>query len=279
MLRIIDDCLFEQAAYTNAPALLLSRCFQMDPRHLYQLATNVISAGIHLHAQADLPGQFDAYCRTNPNWAGLMQTLFGIDVTAATPGLGLIESDDCYAAINLRVPLNLGPITPGFLADLQTWEMWQRIVPVLRAGHPDRFRISQSHQLLRRIPTLHPIRRCWSMPRTRAGENRAEPLCARRYLQLERDRSVPMGHALRRSARDLSRPFRPEAQNRPERPRRRTCPPELPAMCQRQRAHRAAQRGYQRCYPDPLRPGSPDRTQGRRPLVRRHLGYQFKRRS
>jgi hypothetical protein len=85
---------------------------QMDPRHLYQLATNVIPAGIHLHAQADLPGQFDAYCRTDPNWAGLMQTLFGIVVTSATPGLDLIATNDCYAPINLRGTSNLGPITP-----------------------------------------------------------------------------------------------------------------------------------------------------------------------
>ena len=129
-LRIIDDDRFEQGAYSNAPALLLSRCLQMDPRHLYQLATNVIPAGIHVHAQADLPGQFDAYCRTNPNWANLMQTLFGIDVAAAKPGLDLVVTDDCYSPINLRGTANLGPITPGFAVDLQTWEMWRKIVPV-----------------------------------------------------------------------------------------------------------------------------------------------------
>ena len=31
---IIDDEQLANGAYTNAPALLLSRCYQMDPRHL-----------------------------------------------------------------------------------------------------------------------------------------------------------------------------------------------------------------------------------------------------
>ena len=127
---IIDDQGFEQGAYTNAPALLLSRCYQMNPLHLQRLATEVIPAGIHIHAEADLPGQFDAYDRANPDWASLMRTLFGIDVSTATPGFDLIVTNDCYSPIHLRGATTLGPITPSYAVDLATWKLWQNVTPV-----------------------------------------------------------------------------------------------------------------------------------------------------
>jgi len=129
-LRILDDGAFSQGAYADAPALLLSRCYQMDPGDLEQLASDVAPAGILVHAEADLPGQFDAYGRTNANWAATMRTLFGIDVSKANDALDVCATNDCYSPIHVRGVATLGSIAPGFTADMQTWKLWQNILPV-----------------------------------------------------------------------------------------------------------------------------------------------------
>jgi hypothetical protein len=127
---IIGDAAFEAGAATNAPVLLLSRCSRMDPRHLDRIVNEVLPAGICIHAQAELPGQYDAYCRSNNNWVSLMQTLLGVDVSMAGPAFDLIVTNDCYIPIHLLGTNNLGPITTSFSADLETWKFWQRVMPV-----------------------------------------------------------------------------------------------------------------------------------------------------
>ena len=52
---IIDDAQFQRGDYTNAPALVLSRCMNLSAAHLEAIATQVIPAGIHVYADADLP--------------------------------------------------------------------------------------------------------------------------------------------------------------------------------------------------------------------------------
>jgi hypothetical protein len=127
---IIDDEGFARGAFTNAPALLLSRCYQMDPLDLQRVASNVIPAGIHVHAQADLPGQFDAYDRTNASWAAMMRNIFGVDVSGATVGLDDEATNDCYAPIYLYGATALGPITSNFTNKLLTWKVWRNVIPV-----------------------------------------------------------------------------------------------------------------------------------------------------
>jgi len=127
---IIDDEQFESGAGTKARALLLSRCYQMNPLHLQRLATEVLPAGIHIHADADLPGQFDAYSRANPDWASLMRTIFGVDVTRASLGLDLIVTNDCYSPIHLLGAATLGSITPSYAVDLKTWKLWRNVAPI-----------------------------------------------------------------------------------------------------------------------------------------------------
>jgi len=83
---IIDDAQFERGAYSNAPALLLSRCTQMNPRHLDTILDGVLASGVHVHANADLPGQFNAYYARNPDWIARMSSIFGLAVSGATPG-------------------------------------------------------------------------------------------------------------------------------------------------------------------------------------------------
>ena len=79
---LINDEKFEAGAATNARALLLSRSVSMNPAHLDRLLTDLIPAGINIHANGDLPGQFDAYSHPNRNWTAIMSSLFGVDVSA-----------------------------------------------------------------------------------------------------------------------------------------------------------------------------------------------------
>ena len=127
---IIDDEQFERGDYTNAPALVLSRCYQMDPDHLQKIATQVIPAGIHVHASADLPGQFDAYHRLNPDWAGLMKSVFGLDVSRAYSGWddGVTNS---FIPRDKRITFSgvgsLSPLFPGYGSSVGTWKIWHGI--------------------------------------------------------------------------------------------------------------------------------------------------------
>ena len=127
---IIGDAAFEDGAATNAPVLLLSGCVQMDPLHLERVVTNVLPAGISIHAQAELPGQYDAYCRSNSNWVSLMRTLLGVDVSTAGPAFDFGVTNDCYVPIHLIGAADLGPITNNFATGLVTWKFWQRVMPV-----------------------------------------------------------------------------------------------------------------------------------------------------
>ena len=123
---IIDDAQFERGDYTNAPALLLSRCYQMDPAHLDHLASQVIAAGIHLHADADLPGQFNAYNHPNSAWAPQMNLLFGLNVTNAVPAWdsGATELNYDYFTVTAIAPLG-NVFTPGYAEPMNSWKIWQ----------------------------------------------------------------------------------------------------------------------------------------------------------
>jgi hypothetical protein len=124
--KIIHDQEFESGAWTNAPALLLSRCYQMDPRHLDIVVSNVIPAGKHVHASADLPGQYDAYRRLNPQWARSMAFLFGLDVSRAFAvwDAGSSSANDLYRRVNLGGVQALGSLTNGYADYLGTWKIW-----------------------------------------------------------------------------------------------------------------------------------------------------------
>jgi hypothetical protein len=126
---ILFDDDFERGAFTNAAALLLSRCFQMTPTQLDRVMNEVVARGIHVHANADLPGQFDAYHRLNPNWAARMSQIFGLNVAGASEGFdsGAINTD--YHRLFLTGVQALGPLPMGFSDDLQTWKIWHGVTP------------------------------------------------------------------------------------------------------------------------------------------------------
>ncbi|MBI3416112.1 MAG: beta-galactosidase [Verrucomicrobia bacterium] len=122
---IIDDRAFDAGAYTNAPALLLCRSYFMRPDQLDAVATKVLPAGVHVHADADIPGRFNAYHHTNDNWAARMDEIFGINVAKAAEGLHAIVTKDDYQAISFRGVSGLGGLFgPNYRATFKTWEIW-----------------------------------------------------------------------------------------------------------------------------------------------------------
>jgi hypothetical protein len=122
---ILDDGAFERGDYRRSPVLLLDRCLQMNPSHLQLLSTAVIPAGIHVHASADLPGQFDAYNRLNPLWSGSINSLFGVAVGQAYAAVDSMATNNMYAPITLQGAAYLGPLTPSTRLPFQTWKIWQ----------------------------------------------------------------------------------------------------------------------------------------------------------
>lgn len=128
---IIDDEQFEGGDYRNAPALLLSRCYQMNPQHLEMLATNVVTAGIHVHASADLPGQYNEYHRQNPSWVSRMNYLFGLDVAgarAAWEGASVIPySEFFFQLLRFDGAGTLWTFTPSYVDEIGAWKIWEGI--------------------------------------------------------------------------------------------------------------------------------------------------------
>jgi hypothetical protein len=126
---IIYDQQFGRGDFTNAPALILSRCYQMNPAHLDRIATEAISAGINIHASTDLPGQFNAYHHQNLNWPDHMRSLFGLEVTNALPGWDSWATnffEDSHP-ITFRGVRTLGAFSPTYTAQLKTWKIWHEI--------------------------------------------------------------------------------------------------------------------------------------------------------
>ena len=126
---ILDDAQFERGDYTNAPALLLSRCYQMRPAHLDRL-TNVIAAGIHIHANADLPGEFNAYNQPNPAWVARMSNLFGVKVSAALPGLDSGATDLAFTYFTPTSTASFGPFSATYSQRMSTWKIWHGLTAV-----------------------------------------------------------------------------------------------------------------------------------------------------
>lgn len=126
-LALLDDAEFRAGAYRNAPALLLSRCGQLEPADLDRVATDVLNAGVHVHANADLPGQFDTYLRPNPNWPARMKSVFGIDVANAVAAYDSGAVRDETTNLVVRGASPLGELNAGWSAEFTTWKFWHGV--------------------------------------------------------------------------------------------------------------------------------------------------------
>ena len=146
--RFIDEVQFDAGQWSNAPALVLSRCYQMDSARLDALANNVIPAGIHVYANADMPGQYNPYHQTNAAWAARANYLFGLNVTNAYPGWdgGAYPTawwSDYLQYVTFTPGTALGPISNTFARHWMTWKVWNNLSAnsgttlVYQTGHPE----------------------------------------------------------------------------------------------------------------------------------------------
>lgn len=69
--RFLDETAYDSGLWTNARALLLSHAFMMRDDRIANLS-NVIAKGVHVHANATLPGLYNAYHAENASWVGMM---------------------------------------------------------------------------------------------------------------------------------------------------------------------------------------------------------------
>ncbi len=117
---------------SEAKSLLLPRNFQMRPDDLGALA-KLLDRSMHIHANLDLPGQFDANHRNNPGWTSAMGKVFGVDVSQARPAwdTGIRPGADWSAGYT---PLRLNPTSDGVLSQtrpkaIRVWKYWQEVRP------------------------------------------------------------------------------------------------------------------------------------------------------
>ncbi len=122
--RFLDETGYDNGAWTNARALLLSHAFMMSNARLERL-TNVLTGGVHIHANASLPGRYNAYHAENPSWVSVMSNVFGLNTAGATNTWhGGIAGywDQPYVALNLQYSNALGPLTPSYpWTNVATW--------------------------------------------------------------------------------------------------------------------------------------------------------------
>lgn len=117
---------------SGVKSLLLPRNFQMRADDLEALK-KLLERGINIHANLDLPGQFDAHHRYNRGWPAAMSKVFGLDVSEARPAWesGTTPGADWSAG---HAPIHLNPEPAGILKQTQTrtvrvWKFWQGAVP------------------------------------------------------------------------------------------------------------------------------------------------------
>src|SRR5580765_1138369 len=99
----------------------------MSPQHLDMIASQVIAGGTHVHANADLPGQFDAYHHSNQVWAARMDSLFGLDVTQAHAPFDAIITSDSYSNLSFHGLRSLAPLTSSYADSVLTWKIWHDV--------------------------------------------------------------------------------------------------------------------------------------------------------
>ncbi len=112
----IDEDDLDAGAYTNARTLLLSHAFMMQSNRVHAL-TNVIAAGVNIHANAALPGRYNPYHKENPGWAAVISNIFGLTVSSATNTWhGGISGnwDQPYSAIQQVYDITLPPLSSAY---------------------------------------------------------------------------------------------------------------------------------------------------------------------
>ncbi|MFZ5774015.1 MAG: beta-galactosidase [Thermodesulfobacteriota bacterium] len=132
--RLLDGRDFDRLLQSGKPpavkAVLLARHFQMRPEQLAGLK-GLLARGVHLHANGDLPGQFDGQHVPNPAWRQAMAELFGVKAENSTVAFesGSVPLGDWQRYYTQVRPQRLAtatlPITDAMLHPLATWKLQQ----------------------------------------------------------------------------------------------------------------------------------------------------------
>jgi hypothetical protein len=100
----------------------------MSPEHLDRVVKAVLPAGVHVHANADLPGQYNAYHQPNPGWSDWMRAVFGLEVAGAWAGVdGGVTGLPQYERVYFEVTRGLDPLLAGQHDYLDTWKVWNGV--------------------------------------------------------------------------------------------------------------------------------------------------------
>ena len=153
--NFIDEEDLDAGAYTNARALLLSHAFMMQSNRVAAL-TNVIAAGVNIHANAALPGRYNPYHQQNANWAAVISDVFGLNVSSATNFWhgGISGSwEQPYTGITLQYLNTLGPLNPSYV-----WTnvaSWIRMDGITAVSGTTIVNVAYDYYAWRVIPGLH----------------------------------------------------------------------------------------------------------------------------
>ncbi|MFH1778908.1 MAG: beta-galactosidase [Candidatus Omnitrophota bacterium] len=118
--------------YTKYKAIILPRNMRMHPGDLNFIRTNVIPAGVHVYADADLPGMQDYHVKPLNDFVSEVKEIFGIDATNASGYDDPVRNEQYginFVPINVNVTQNLSPLTSGRVDTFRVWKYSNQTVP------------------------------------------------------------------------------------------------------------------------------------------------------
>ena len=111
--------------YSSYQALILPRNMRMYPGDLSYIYNKVIPAGVHVYADADLPGMQDNHVAASPDFVSQVDNIFGINATNASGYDDPVENEEFgihFMPITTTVSLALAPLTPGRQDTFRVWK-------------------------------------------------------------------------------------------------------------------------------------------------------------
>jgi hypothetical protein len=111
--------------YINYQAIILPRNMRMHPGDLNFIRTTVIPAGVHVYADADLPGMQDYHVQPLSDFVAEVDSIFGIDATDTSGYDDPVENEQYgidFVDLDLTVTQDLSPLTSGRQDTFRVWK-------------------------------------------------------------------------------------------------------------------------------------------------------------
>ncbi|GDY13974.1 hypothetical protein LBMAG53_28520 [Planctomycetota bacterium] len=130
---IVGDAEIAAGEVLGARALVVVRAEQLSQAHRDRLEA-LVEGGLHLFAEGDLPGRFDASSKPVPGWSEAMRRLFGLETATGTvafegwavpAGSSGVDFNGNYTPVTLRIDAPVAWLAPGG-PDLgfAAWKHW-----------------------------------------------------------------------------------------------------------------------------------------------------------